>query len=235
MNPAPALISSNKAFLWTIPEKMSGDYFDFQREGSGSLLLIGMHVSDELPWICARNPLHFPREPGLIDVESKRILGKRYRVSGEGIDSKESQILDTIPLVLGKLQNAGHSFEADDPSFPELEKKPGKLIPRKLAAEAKISAQGREFTLRSRNFSEISQCLHAELTLIFRLGQILSETSIDVLDGFHLQTTLKPCRMCASFLHVLRGKCRSFRVAYSEDDPGPLAANTLLDRFGYQT
>ena len=76
--------------------------------------------------------------------------------------------------------------------------------------------------------------MHAELSVLFALGALLAETfSNGRLQSFALETTLKPCRMCASFLHVVRGKTDDFAVRYEEDDPGPLARHTLLDQFGY--
>jgi hypothetical protein len=144
--------------------------------------------------------------------------------------------MDPLALVLKTLDKAGHSFESE-PEHPTLAKTPGKLIPRKLTAKAQITLHNTEMTLHSRNFSELSQCLHAELTLIFGLSRLLSliPNQPEKLEAFNLETTLKPCKMCAAFLHVLRRKCKSFQVTYFEDDPGRLAAQTLLDQFGYRS
>lgn len=238
--PYLSLQSSDRSSIWTLPPRVSSDYFSLQNEGAGALLLIGMHLSDAMPWTCARNPLHFVKGPGLIDLESKRILGKRFRIASEGsLESHSSpalNVIDPIALVLERLSIAGHSFQPDEEAWPDLKKEPGKLLPRKLSAKAFVSWSEGEIQLASRNFSEISQCLHAEVTLIFALSRLLCEQprQVEALDEFRLETTLKPCRMCAAFLHAIKGNCRSFAVAYLEDDPGPLAANTLLDRFGYE-
>lgn len=231
----PCLLSSQKAFHWTLQPRLSFDYFGFQKEGAGALLLIGMHLSDPMPWLCARQPLYFSDAPGLIDLESKRILGKRFKTN-DSYHPETLEQLDPIDLVLDRVHKAGHSF-AKGAEHPLLDKTPGKLLPRKLTATAHIVFQGQEFTLHSRNFSELSQCLHAELTLIFGLSRRLSQMPDQAaqLDSFRLETTLKPCKMCAAFLHILRRKCSSFQVTYHEDDPGRLAANTLLDQSGYHS
>jgi hypothetical protein len=230
----PFLLSSDREFHWTLPPLLSFDYFSFQKEGAGSLLLIGMHLAERMPWLCARHPLCFPEEPGWIDLECKRILGKRFRSRETASLGKESW-LDPIALVLQTLSQTGHAFE-EEPRFAPQVKVPGKLLPRRLTAKAELAFQNRELCFHSRNFSELSQCLHAELTLIFALSRFLNELPEppEMLESFRLETTLKPCKMCAAFLHAMKGKCQSFHVSYVEDDPGRLAADTLLDRFGYQ-
>lgn len=204
-------------------------------EGAGALLLIGMHLVDPMPWLCARNPLYFRQDPGLIDLESKRILGKRFKPYPDQLP-EQGETLDPMARVLDLVEQAGHDF-ATEVEAPHLVKTPGKLLPRKLVAHARIRFHDQELNLYSRNFSELSQCLHAELTLIFGLARILSQLSEapQKLQDFHLETTLKPCKMCAAFLHVLRRKCDNFRVTYFENDPGRLAAHTLLDQYGYQS
>lgn len=231
----PYLLSSNRAFFWTLHQRVSFDYFSFQEEGSGSLLLIGMHLSETMPWLCARNPLYFADSPGIIDTESKRILGKRFKIRLDPL-VMQHEVVDTISLVIQTINKTGHSFRSEPVMVHPIPKTPGKLLPRKLTAKAHITFNDVELSLYSRNFSEVSQCLHAELTLMFGLSQLLSQmpNRPEKLDEFWLESTLKPCKMCAAFLHVVRKKCRSFMVTYLEDDPGPLAANTLLDRFGYQ-
>lgn len=234
MSDFPSLLASPKTFHWTLPPRVSFDYFAFQEQGAGALLLIGMHLTDSMPWLCARHPLWFPSPPGFIDQESKRILGKRFRAHPDE-SPRAMQVIDPIARVLTTLDDAGHGFDKI-PRHPEWPKTPGKLQPRRLTAAAKVVIAGEEHRFHSRNFSELSQCLHAELTLIFGLGRYLSERPQppDRLQSFELETTLKPCKMCAAFLHALRRKCAAFQVTYHEDDPGRLAADTLLDRFGYE-
>lgn len=234
MRDCPRLLSSPKNFHWILPPRVSSDYFALQEQGAGALLLIGMHLTDSMPWLCARHPLEFSSEPGFIDLESKRILGKRFR-QHSAQSPAAFQVIDPIARALAILANVGHAFD-QKPVHPELAKVPGRLQPRKLNATAQLVIGGENLTLYSRNFSELSQCLHAELTLIFGLSRYLSERPEPPvrLQSFELETTLKPCKMCAAFLHKLRQKCETFQVRYHEDDPGRLAADTLLDRFGYE-
>ncbi len=188
-----------------------------------------------MPWLCARNPLYFSKDPGLIDLECKRILGKRFKPYPDVLPV-EYQSVDPIARLLAITGKAGHTF-ASEAVHPILSKTPGKLLPRRLSAKAQIAFRDTELCLYSRNFSELSQCLHAELTLIFGLSQILSElpNAPEKLECFKLETALKPCKMCAAFLHILRKKCLTFQVNYFEDDPGRLASHTLLDRYGYHS
>jgi hypothetical protein len=235
ISPRPFLLSSDRTFHWTLPPLLSFDYFSFQKDGAGSMLLIGMHLAESMPWLCARHPLCFPQEPGWIDQECKRILGKRFRPH-ERPSLKEEKHLDPIAQVLETVTQTAHVFD-EEPRFVPQVKVPGKLLPRKLTARAELVIQDREFCFHSRNFSELSQCLHAELTLVFALSRFLSELPEppETIASFRLETTLKPCKMCAAFLHAMKPKCQSFHVSYVEDDPGRLATDTLLDRFGYQS
>jgi tRNA(Arg) A34 adenosine deaminase TadA len=234
MSDSPKLLSSPKNFHWILPPRVSSDYFTFQEQGAGALLLIGMHLTDSMPWLCARHPLEYSSAPGFIDLESKRILGKRFRPH-PAESPAAVQVIDPIARVLDTLENEGHAFDKK-PVHPELPKVPGKLQPRRLNAVAQLVVAGESLTFYSRNFSELSQCLHAELTLMFGLSRYLSEhpQPPDRLQSFELETTLKPCKMCAAFLHALSRRCEVFHVKYDEDDPGRLAAETLLDRFGYE-
>ena len=233
----PCLLDSTASFYWTLPQTRGFDYFGFYGEGAGALLLIGMHLSDPMPWKCARRPLWFVHEPGLIDRESKRILGKRQaQVSTPKLAVHPYRPIDPMAMVLSTLRDCGHNMLVES-ARPDLIKAPGKLLPRRLHARARILMSGESVTLFSRNFSERSQCLHAELTLLIGLNQLLGEQLMapPFLDELHIYTTLKPCKMCAAFLHIARQRSRIFALYYAQDDPGRLAADTCLDRFGYES
>jgi hypothetical protein len=247
---SPRILSSDRSFFWRLAEHLSDDYFDFQQEGAGALLLIGIHLSDPLPWVCARHPVLFDGPVGLIDGESKRILGKRFgsiaTAPGDGDHENKDHAgiaaplhvrhVDPIALAVKKVLGMGDLFDPQAAVGPSLPKTPGKIRPRAIGAKLHVMFDDHDLTLYGRNYSEISQCLHAELALIFVLSAILEKTvkKSDRLDFFHLESQLKPCRMCAAFLHKVRTKCDDFRVDYERDDPGPLARNTMLDQFGYE-
>ncbi len=230
----PRITASSQTHDWVLAPHLEGDFFGFRATGAASLLLLGMHLLDPLPWICARNPVFTFGEQGQIDLASKRILGKRYR-EGLSLEGKaEDQYLQPLLLVMAKLRELEPQFPWRTFEIPDLQKTPGKLLPRKLSASATVVLDEEQWTLYSRNVSELSQCLHAEITLILALSVLLSQRETrPVLKRFHLNTTLKPCKMCAAFLHQLRGNFPDFAVSYEEDDPGPLARHTLLDRYGY--
>lgn len=233
-------MSSDRNRRWTLARELSHDYFDFRSEAPASLLLIAMHLSDGMPWISARNPLYLDAAVSAIDNACKRILGKRYR-DWSALSEAEKELplseLDTWGIIDQKLRVAGHDFQSPTVQWPELKKEPGKLLPRQLTASVKVEIASSTYELRSRNFTEISQCLHAELTLIAGLSRQLSLINPErfPINNLSFECTLKPCRMCASFLHSLRRHCKVFAVRYHEDDPGPLAQNTALDQHGYHS
>lgn len=229
----PQIASSDRSFYWCLDEDLKADIFDFRSQGAAALLLIGMHLSDPRPWAAARNPVLLAGEAGSIDKASKRILGKRFRPYSP--HDHPLKTLDPFALVLRASEGAGHDFSSQTIHFPERMKEPGKLLARNLIAKATVCAKGETFTFYARNFTEISQCLHAELTLILAMSRRFQSLAVTELDHFELETTLKPCRMCAGFLHALRLKSRSFQVRFEKDDPGPLAQHTLLDQFGYSS
>ncbi len=228
----PRLLTSEKSYYWSLDPREANDSLGFYEEAAGSLLLIAMHLSDPMPWIAARNPLLFDaRGPGKVDLETKRILGKRHRL---GFGNETPLILlNPLPLILHKVEAQGLDFNLPIQCFPELKKQPGKVLPREIHANLVIESFQQTIRWSSRNMSELSQCLHAELLLLLKLSSWMSINRIQSLTSFHLHTSLKPCRMCAAFIDTARYKTQNFRVSYEMDDPGPLAQNTLLDRNGY--
>ncbi len=222
-----SILASDRQTLYALKKDLTGDHFGFTREGSAALLWIAMHLNDPRPWTAARNPMFGTRAPAMIDQATKRILGKRF--SSDDPPQLPVRELDPFALALTKIEASGHSFESEDVPWPTVKKVPGKLLPRKLLAHARIQTPDETKNYYARNFTEISQCLHAELSLLL----YLSREPLTLL-SFSLKTTLKPCRMCAAFLHHLRSQTSSFHIEYEEDDPGPLAANTLLDQYGYR-
>jgi len=246
----PLILSSDGSFFWRLAEHLRDDYFDFRHEGAGALLLIGIHLSDPLPWVCARHPVLFDGPVGLIDTESKRILGKLLgniapspghgeRENDDRTDTaplSKTRHVDPIALAVKKIHAMGDLFDPQAAVGPNIPKTPGRIGPRAIGAKLHVTFDGHDLRFYGRNYSEISQCLHAELALVFVLSAILKESvkKPERLDFFHLESQLKPCRMCAAFLHTVAAKCDDFRVDYERDDPGPLARNTLLDQYGYE-
>jgi len=138
---------------------------------------------------------------------------------------------------LQRISGSGDFLNREMMDVPSIPKSPGQIGPRPITATVEVRFAGDVLTLHGRNYSETSQCLHAELVLLFALSATLSRhpQSPSRLSLFHLRSQLKPCRMCAAFLHCVRDKCDDFSVVYDQDDPGPLARNTLLDRYGYRS
>ncbi|MFY7928264.1 MAG: Bd3614 family nucleic acid deaminase [Oligoflexus sp.] len=234
---SPYVLASDRSFYWVSVAKPRADFFDFVEEGSGALLLLAVHLCDPMPWLAARHALCFEQKAGIIDKESKRILGKRFCEEKAASPTVHRHVLDPILLLTERLAASKYDFLRTDIPTSLFVKQPGKLLPRKLQASVSVCYKGGTFELHSRNFSEISQCLHAELCVLLELSRRLSVMDEPPLwlESFHLKTTLKPCRMCAAFLHITRSRCHKFSVTYEEEDPGRLAQNTLLDRWGYES
>lgn len=251
---SPLILSSDESFFWQLADILKDDYFSFGSEGSRALLLIGAHLSDPYPWRCARHPVFFDGPVGVIDSESKKILGKRYarlehlkscsdpdpssnqpRNTTAKMDMFRTVVIDPFAEVLKRLDQSEDLLDPQVSLPSGTLKTPGKIVPRAIKATLTVIFGGRELTLYGRNYGDISQCLHAELALLLALSRILCQhpDSPQTLDFLRLTSALKPCRMCAAFLHIVRRKCAYFSVDYDLDDPGPLARNTLLDQFGY--
>lgn len=237
----PRILSSGKEFYWTLGGSLDWDYFGLAQEGVASILLLGVHLAESHPWKCARNPIVLQGDPGVIDQESKRVLAKRFHMSTDGSDrgvgghNVPLKGIDLMAAFDQCIERVGHSFEYPV-VWPEWEKSPGKLVPRKISAELKVEIGLETWVLYARNFSEISQCLHAEIAILLKISEKISTMAQHpmAIQDFTLNCTLKPCKMCASWLYFVSKKCLQFSLSYELDDPGPLAKNTLLDQFGYR-
>jgi hypothetical protein len=251
---SPLILSSDGSFFWQLADFLKDDYFSFYSEGARALLLIGAHLSDPYPWRCARHPVLFDGPVGLIDAESKKILGKRFarlehltahpdlgppsnrpRSTTPKIETLRTVVIDPFAEVLRRLDQSEDMLDPQASTPWRTRKTPGKIVPRAIKAKLTVKFGDRELTLYGRNYGDISQCLHAELALLLALSRILGQNpeSPQTLEFLRVTSALKPCRMCAAFLHIVRKKCAYFSVEYDLDDPGPLARHTLLDQFGY--
>lgn len=78
----------------------------------------------------------------------------------------------------------------------------------------------------------INKTLHAEVCLCQDWARAGRDALIP--EGSRLFIGLKPCQMCAAMISHLSRDVRDFRVIYLQDDPGPLAQGTTLQRDGRQ-
>lgn len=75
----------------------------------------------------------------------------------------------------------------------------------------------------------INKTLHAEV----RLCQEFFTRKRELFpEGSRLVISLKPCQMCAAMISRMATGLRDFKAIYLENDPGPLAQNTVLEREG---
>jgi cytidine deaminase len=72
-----------------------------------------------------------------------------------------------------------------------------------------------------------NKTLHAEVVAI---QKYFSETGKKLPTGSVIYTSLKPCRMCAGMLTQLAEDPDQLKAIYFQDDPGPLAKNTELEK-----
>lgn len=68
----------------------------------------------------------------------------------------------------------------------------------------------------------INKTLHAEVDLL----QQFARQGLPFRDGFQIYVSLKPCHMCAGMIH----HCGIRSIFFQDDDPGPKARGTILER-----
>ena len=89
-----------------------------------------------------------------------------------------------------------------------------------------VSPDG-EPLMAARNAGALSRALHAEVNL----AQCWHRASgRPIPRGARIYVTLKCCRMCAALIWQCAEDVRALEVYYGEDDPGPNARATALDR-----
>ena len=79
----------------------------------------------------------------------------------------------------------------------------------------------------SKNNNSKNKTLHAEVLLVQRYfqrhGRCIPENAV-------IYTSLKPCRMCAEMILNFCKNREMIQIYYLNDDPGPMAKNTILER-----
>jgi len=89
-----------------------------------------------------------------------------------------------------------------------------------------------EILCASVNTNSQNRTRHAEMNLVQRY---FLDTGSLIPPGAKIYTSLKPCKMCAGIIHDSAADPASLEVLYWEDDPGPMAQNTVLEAKGLQT
>ncbi len=89
-----------------------------------------------------------------------------------------------------------------------------------------------EILCASVNTNSQNRTRHAEMNLIQRY---FLDTGSLIPPGAKIYTSLKPCKMCAGIIHDCAADPSSLQVLYWEDDPGPMAQNTILEAKGLQS
>jgi tRNA(Arg) A34 adenosine deaminase TadA len=99
------------------------------------------------------------------------------------------------------------------------------LAPRPVAAL--LLSEGLRLVAWATNTNARNRTRHAEVNLV---QGTWNETRQPLPPGSRIITTLKPCRMCAAMIQECAGDRHRTEVIYGDDDPGPNARNTALDR-----
>lgn len=81
------------------------------------------------------------------------------------------------------------------------------------------------------NQSSVDRTRHAELELIQTWW---NQERRAIPKGYHILSSLKPCRMCASFIWKCSADPAAVSVEFLEWDPGPHARSTILDSGSYE-
>jgi cytidine deaminase len=77
------------------------------------------------------------------------------------------------------------------------------------------------------NNNSKNKTLHAEVSAVQKYFEI-SKRKIP--KGSRIYTSLKPCRMCAGMILEMAEDPDGIQTIFFQDDPGPLAQNTVLER-----
>lgn len=88
------------------------------------------------------------------------------------------------------------------------------------------SAEGKVLSWAVNNNSK-NKTLHAEIAAIQKFHQVFKSK---LPAGSVIYTSLKPCRMCAGMIVDMAEDPKDLKVIYFQDDPGPLAQNTELEK-----
>lgn len=114
----------------------------------------------------------------------------------------------TAPLHAER-ENQGRLFQYNRPVAAVLVSRSGELL---------------EWAL---NTNAVNKTLHAELNLV---QSYYRKHQAKLPAGAKLYATLKPCKMCAAMVADAAEDMRTLEVVYAEDDPGPNARNTALEK-----
>ncbi len=88
------------------------------------------------------------------------------------------------------------------------------------------AADGRLLSWAVNNNSK-NKTLHAEVAAVQKYYELHHDK---LPEGVLVYSSLKPCRMCAGMIYEMTKEPKSLQVIYYQDDPGPLAQNTVLER-----
>lgn len=172
---------------------------------------------------------------GIVKVAAKRITTSLQLHSTDLTINDDANVVDV---------NAQKIWRPEQPSLPDLAKtaqsdaewmqvarslanKVDRRGPR-YAADRPIGAilisDQNQVLAAAINTNAKNRTLHAEMNLVAALSECV------IPPHSKLFTTLKPCKMCAGMIVDSAQDIQSLNIIFAENDPGPRAQNTALDR-----
>ena len=162
---------------------------------------------------------------GMLKVAAKRWERSREEPSGETLTPPSPHLLSPPVSQLQALSEAPSLLQALLPTPG-----PTRALSARAVSAVLLSSQ-LEVLAAACNSNTQERTRHAELELVqgywARHRRPLPKGSLVVV-------SLKPCRMCAAAIARAAEDIRTLKVLYLEDDPGPFARGTELERLGVQ-
>lgn len=178
-----------------------------------------------------RNRIQLGYPPTALCLSMLKVAAKRWQHVSTEAPEGESLPPPTAwlaPLAPSRLQNLSEAPRLLQALLPL----PGPTRALSARAVSAVLLSPRlEVLAAARNSNTQERTRHAELELI---QGYWARDRKPIPSGSLLVVSLKPCRMCAAAIARAAEDIRTLKVLYLEDDPGPFARATELERAGVQ-
>lgn len=196
-----------------------------------------------------RHRIFLDHAPSEMDLGMLKVAARRLTAPITAADSTAEpgapetlERIDGLPLspgpdVSGLAARLARGSSDDDARYLALARELAAAIPRteprrfdrdRSIAAILVSSDG---AILAAGINEITtnRTFHAEVKAV---QSYFARTRSALPPGTRVYSTLKPCRMCAGMIWHCAEDPKSLRVVYVEDDLGPSARGTVLDRAG---
>ena len=185
-----------------------------------------------------RNRIHLNYEPSEMDLGMIKLVAKRWNIEtwgGSGlpegamveiIAGADGFFVPTLSRSIARVSQTQLNSRSDVANLlTELESQVnriGDLHDQSRPIGAILTDEFGSILESSVHNGSINKTLHAEVDLL----QQFARRGLQFRAGFRLYVSLKPCHMCAGMIH----QCGIKNVFYQNDDPGPKARGTILEK-----